>query len=140
MVRSPGGLGFESAPFKMTREYIELLDGSASPLYQAFCSLFVQGFLALRAAKSGLLALLVWWSSLLLVNCQLMLTQEASMSMPYAVCLRGGQSVLDGVQARLAQCVTRKEAVSIAIELLKTAENSWSTEKYDWYSVDILLW
>ena len=59
---SPGGLRFESAPFKCTREcvarqrpahqvsnlirlrvrYVELLGGTSSASYHAYCSLFAQ--------------------------------------------------------------------------------------------------
>lgn len=45
---SPGSVGFEAAPFKLTSEYVELLDGVNSPLYQHFKDLCKRCFNALR--------------------------------------------------------------------------------------------
>lgn len=46
---SPGGnLNFESSPFKLTSEYIEVMDGEKSPAFQRFCSLVITGFLEIR--------------------------------------------------------------------------------------------
>ena len=41
---SPGGWNFESSPFKLTAEYLQLLDGEDSELYHYFKRLFYQGF------------------------------------------------------------------------------------------------
>ena len=45
---SPGGVGFETAPFKMTKEYVNLLDGVNSEGYKYFIDLLTQGFLEIR--------------------------------------------------------------------------------------------
>lgn len=45
---SPGGLNFESSPFKLTAEYIELMEGKESTNYAEFRRLFIEGFLELR--------------------------------------------------------------------------------------------
>ena len=45
---SPGNVGFETAPFKMTKEYVNLLDGINSGVYNYFISLLTKGFLELR--------------------------------------------------------------------------------------------
>lgn len=41
---SPGGINFESAPFKLTQEYVEIMDGKNSEKYKYFKSLIVEGF------------------------------------------------------------------------------------------------
>jgi phosphatidylinositol 4-kinase len=46
---SPGYVGFESAPFKLSPEYIELLGGMESPIFARFKDLFFSGLLALRS-------------------------------------------------------------------------------------------
>jgi hypothetical protein len=47
---SPGGnLGFEGAPFKLTKEWVQLLDGPRSATFRRFRSLCVKAFLAARA-------------------------------------------------------------------------------------------
>ena len=46
---SPGYVGFESAPFKLSQEYVDILGGFQSPLFQVtFKELFLKAFLALR--------------------------------------------------------------------------------------------
>jgi phosphatidylinositol 4-kinase len=46
---SPGkNVGFESAPFKLTREFVEVLDGPESHLFRSFRDLCVRTFIALR--------------------------------------------------------------------------------------------
>lgn len=45
---SPGSVGFELAPFKLSQEYLSILGGSASPKFEEFRSLLKKGFMALR--------------------------------------------------------------------------------------------
>ncbi|CAD8148734.1 unnamed protein product [Paramecium octaurelia] len=45
---SPGGVNFESAPFKLTQEYLELMMGKESDYFGYFKSLMTKGFLALK--------------------------------------------------------------------------------------------
>lgn len=45
---SPGGVGFESAPFKLPLEYVDILGGVESESFLEFKRLFHEGFLAAR--------------------------------------------------------------------------------------------
>lgn len=45
---SPGGWNFEISPFKLTAEYIEMLEGQHSDLFEVFRQLFKIGFSKLR--------------------------------------------------------------------------------------------
>jgi len=46
---APGGaFAFENAPFKLTQDYVDLIGGVDSPLYDYFKILLIQGFIALR--------------------------------------------------------------------------------------------
>ena len=46
---SPGNnFGFESAPFKLPNEYIELMDGKDSDLFDYFKNLLVRAFIATK--------------------------------------------------------------------------------------------
>ncbi|KAI9142279.1 hypothetical protein BKA69DRAFT_1069366 [Paraphysoderma sedebokerense] len=45
---SPGGIGFESAPFKLTTEMIQVLGGGNTAIYKRFCELCVKAYLAVR--------------------------------------------------------------------------------------------
>lgn len=42
---NPGNLNFESAPFKLTTEYVEILDGMDSPIFQYYKSLMLRGMI-----------------------------------------------------------------------------------------------
>ena len=44
----PGGTNFEQAPFKLTEEYVEILDGIDSPVFQYFETLLYIGFIESR--------------------------------------------------------------------------------------------
>ncbi len=58
---SPGGVNFEAAPFKLTRELLEVMDsnseGRPSELFDYFKVLLIQGFLACRKHHERLLLL-----------------------------------------------------------------------------------
>lgn len=45
---APGWWQFETAPFKLTGEYIELIGGFDSECYRYYEALFIKGFLQLR--------------------------------------------------------------------------------------------
>ncbi|KAJ2805062.1 phosphatidylinositol-4- kinase, partial [Coemansia helicoidea] len=46
---APGGITFESAPFKLTTEYIQVMGGSATAQpYRLFCELCIKAYLACR--------------------------------------------------------------------------------------------
>ena len=48
---------FERAPFKLTQEYVDVLDGYGSPKFRQFTNLIVQGFMAARASSQIALGL-----------------------------------------------------------------------------------
>jgi len=52
------GMIFENAPFKLTADYMTLLEGENSPLYAYFHILLIQGFLAVRKYADELCDLL----------------------------------------------------------------------------------
>lgn len=45
---SPGNMNFEAAPFKLTQEYVDLMDGVDSDLFEYFKSLITAGLLEVR--------------------------------------------------------------------------------------------
>lgn len=54
---SPGSLGFESAPFKLTQEYVDVLGGQTSERFEEFRTLCKQAFQALRKSADNLVDL-----------------------------------------------------------------------------------
>lgn len=54
---SPGSVGFESAPFKLTQEYVDVLGGAQSPEFEKFRALCKQAFQGMYLLTSIFLAL-----------------------------------------------------------------------------------
>jgi phosphatidylinositol 4-kinase B len=58
LIDSPGfNINFENAPFKLTKEYIEVMGGIDSAAFKMFEDLFVRGFFALQKHVDGLSAI-----------------------------------------------------------------------------------
>ena len=55
---APGGINFERAPFKLTAEYIELMDGVDSEIFQYYKSLMIRGFFEVRKSLDDILVLI----------------------------------------------------------------------------------
>lgn len=55
---SPGNMGFESAPFKFTTEYLEIIGGQDSDMFEYFKSLLIRGFIEVRKHLDELLDLI----------------------------------------------------------------------------------
>lgn len=55
---SPGGIAFERAPFKLTQEYIDLMDGLDSEMFQYYKSLMIRGFFEIRKNMDDILVLI----------------------------------------------------------------------------------
>lgn len=54
---APGGFNFENSPFKLTQEYIDLMDGVDSEIFSYFKSLLIRGFFEIRKKLEELLML-----------------------------------------------------------------------------------
>src|SRR5690606_35315159 len=54
---SPGSIGFETAPFKLTIEYAEVLGGFTSPKFEEFRTMCKQAFQALRKSADNIVLL-----------------------------------------------------------------------------------
>lgn len=55
---SPGGMGFEAAPFKLTQEYIDILGGPDSPMFLYFKTLLVRGLFEVRKHMDELIVII----------------------------------------------------------------------------------
>lgn len=54
---SPGSVGFEAAPFKLTHEYVDVLGGIGSPDFEDYKKLCKQAFQALRRSADNIIDL-----------------------------------------------------------------------------------
>jgi len=118
---SPGNLAFESSPFKLTDEYVALLDGVGSELWHEFVRCLQKGFLALRQHHHCLTALV----EMAVFANQLPFCQRhagSSSSYPIAGLLKRLE-----LHASDAQCRAKMQKLALS------AAKSWSTAQYDNY-------
>lgn len=54
---APGGFGFETAPFKLTQEYVDLMGGPTSQPFQLFKDLLKRAFKDLRKVADSIIIL-----------------------------------------------------------------------------------
>lgn len=55
---TPGNLNFESVPFKLTREYVDLMDGKDSEMFTYFKSMIFKGIASLQPYAEEFITLL----------------------------------------------------------------------------------
>ncbi|KAF1833550.1 hypothetical protein BDW02DRAFT_569993 [Decorospora gaudefroyi] len=112
---SPGSMGFEAAPFKLTQDYVDVLGGVTSPAFEEFKTLCKQAFQALRKEAERLIMLV-----------DLMSKQS---KMPCFAA--GAASVTNSLRARLMLHLSREEAEGFVEELVAKSVGSYYTRLYD---------
>lgn len=114
---SPGGnLNFENAPFKMTKEYIRLLDGEESEIFFYFKSIFLRGLIEARKHVDTFINIVE--------------TMAKGDKMP---CFAYGSNkeIINSFKDRFMIGKTDNEIISMVDELIYRACNSWRTYQYD---------
>jgi phosphatidylinositol kinase/protein kinase (PI-3 family) len=108
---SPGSMGFEAAPFKLTYEYIDVLGGTGSQQYEEFKSLCKQAFRELRKEAEKIVSLV-----------DIMGRQSA---MP---CFSsGGTQAVNALRARLVMHLTDAEVDAFVEEIIQKSAGSYYT-------------
>jgi len=108
---SPGGMGFEAAPFKLTQEYIDVLGGLGAPAFDSFKELCKSAFQALRKDAEKIV---------MLVD---VMGRESTMPC-FAL---GVQAVVNALRARFVLHLSREEAESFVDELVQKSAGSYYT-------------
>lgn len=108
---SPGSMGFEAAPFKLTQEYVDVLGGLTSPAFEEFKTLCKRAFQALRKEAERLI---------MLVD---LMSKQSKMD-----CFKAGAaSVTNSLRARLMLHLSREEAEGFVDELIAKSVGSYYT-------------
>ena len=106
MGESPGfNINFENAPFKLTREYIEVMGGIDSAAFKSFEDLFLRGFYALKKHVDGLSAV---------------------------VQLFYGDRKKDSAN-QLRSRLDFASSPSEILMLVRDSADNWRTKQYDWF-------
>ncbi|KAF1847394.1 phosphatidylinositol 4-kinase-like protein PIK1 [Cucurbitaria berberidis CBS 394.84] len=112
---SPGSMGFEAAPFKLTQDYVDVLGGVTSPAFEEFKALSKRAFQALRKDAERLI---------MLVD---LMSKQSKMD-----CFKAGAaSVTNSLRARLMLHLSREEAETFVDELIAKSVGSYYTRLYD---------
>jgi len=115
---SPGqNIGFESAPFKLTEEYIEIMGGETgdSDDWSLFQLLMIKGFVAIKKHMS-----------------KFILLTEIMLAAPEMECFVGGrQTVLSQLRERFCENMTQEDVIHHVCSLIEESVGNWRTEQYD---------
>ena len=112
---SPGNVGFEAAPFKLTFEYVELLGGPEGAAFIRFKDLMKDAFQALRKEAERIVTLVE------------LMGKESKMA-----CYVGGlPSVMSGLRARFVLEKSEVEARDWVDDLVTKSLGSYYTRLYD---------
>ena len=108
----------ERAPFKLTEEYVEVMGGANSEVYQEFKRIFVEGMVEARN------------------KCQIALgLVEIMMYQSNYPCFSGrrygGGKALKGFRERLMLDIPDDQVEAKAMRLIDTARDHWGTRAYD---------
>ncbi|KAF2803646.1 kinase-like protein [Mytilinidion resinicola] len=112
---SPGSMGFEAAPFKLTQEYVDVLGGVGAPAFEDFKTLCKRAFQALRKDAERLV---------MLVD---MMGRQSKMP-----CFAAGVTqASNALRARMMLHLSKEEAEGFVDELVAKSVGSYYTRLYD---------
>lgn len=114
---SPGGnFNFESCPFKLTQEYVEVMDGEDSDSFNYFKMLIIRGFLEVRKNAHKIMCLVE------------VMSRESNMA-----CFQKGEQALMDLKARFCLEKTEAQCVEHAMNMVDISINNWRSVQYDSY-------
>jgi phosphatidylinositol 4-kinase len=116
---SPGGIGFESAPFKLSQELMETIGGVGSPGFQLFVLLLYQAVMAIRARADEFVT-------------PIQILAAVPSPLPCFGNEAAAVAAVDGLRSRLALHITDDVQAARHIRgLLDASLNNWRTTRYD---------
>lgn len=149
---SPRNLGFETSPFKLTPEFVEVMGGSQSKQFQEFKTLILQGLIAARKHMEKIVNLVeIMLSGKNFLICyenfenyeNFILTLENLFKNCYYYlyvigsqlpCFRsGGAATVQGLKNRFHLTLTEDQLRRHVEDLVEASIHSWSTKLYDRY-------
>lgn len=114
---SPGNMNFEAETFKLTKEYVDVMGGPRSKLFQKYKRYMQKGFLALREHVEEIIAFVE-------------MTIVSGLDLP---CFQGSDRVLESLRERFRLELSERECKQVISELVDASSGNWRTRCYDWY-------
>ena len=117
LTASPGGnINFEAVPFKLTIEFVQVMGGPRSALFNTFRKLCIRAFLAVRKHRERIILLV-----------EMMLSGNSDMK-----CFVGGaKAVMSGLRARFHEGASERQCAMIVHKLIDQSLDNWRTRWYD---------
>lgn len=113
---SPGNMGFEKSPFKLTKEYVDILDGEGSTMFQYFKSLMLMGLTTIKERYYMFEKII-----------------EIASTGSNLPCFdkRSTNQILEEFKNRFHLMNSFEQDESLIVQLIKTSMNNWRTIQYD---------
>lgn len=111
---SPKNLGFESSPFKLTPEFVEVMGGQGSDMFEYFKILILQGLIAARKHQDKLTSLV----DIMRAGSQL-------------TCFTNSSSTVQAMKARFHLNLTEEQLHSLVDTMVDQSIHSLTTKLYD---------
>ncbi|KAK7484350.1 hypothetical protein BaRGS_00024355 [Batillaria attramentaria] len=112
---SPGkNLGFENSPFKLTHEFVEVMGGQGSDMFEYFKILMLQGFVASRKHMDKILPLVE--------------IMQTGSQLP---CFSKGVSTVRALRERFHMNMTEEQLQLLVDNLVESSLHSLTTKLYD---------
>ena len=115
---SPGGINFENAPFKLTKEYVEIMGGVDSLYYQMYKDLMVKGMIACKKYVDDI------------VNIAEIMSKGSKMPCFYNKNL---DDIFKRFRERFYQDKKDEEFIKIVDEMIDLSYDNFRTNQYDNY-------
>jgi len=113
---SPGNMQFETAPFKLPAEFVDLMGGKDGDMFDYFKKLFHCGFMVIRKNYKKILGLV-----------ELMIHAGNSQM----ACFKLGETTIVNLKARFALGVRDTDMINYTNDLVMESYGHWRTVTYD---------
>ncbi|XP_039261077.2 phosphatidylinositol 4-kinase beta-like [Styela clava] len=110
---SPKNLGFESSPFKLTEEFVEVMGGLDGDMFAYYKILILQGLIAARKHMEKIIQLV-----------------EIMSAGPSLTCLQG-ISTIKALRERFHMSLTEDQLHELVDYMVEGSMRSWTTKLYD---------
>ncbi|KAG8197688.1 hypothetical protein JTE90_001612 [Oedothorax gibbosus] len=111
---SPKNLGFENSPFKLTQEFVDVMGGPGSDMFEYFKILMLQGLVAARKHHERVITLVE--------------IMQASCHLP---CFRNGASAIRALRERFHIGLTEEQLQLLVDSMVESSMHSLTTKLYD---------
>jgi len=111
---SPKNLGFESSPFKLTPEFVEVMGGQGSDMFEYFKILILQGLVAARKHSDKIITLVD--------------VMRAGSQLP---CFTSSSATVQSMKQRFHLNMTEDQLHSLVDSMVEQSINSLTTKLYD---------